>query len=66
MRDFGAACGDTALQMSIAELDVSGFAGHVAGKWEGEALWLAFKRWQSGSGRSQTNTVGDKPDLYAH
>ena len=66
MRDFGAACGDTALQMAIAELDVSGFADNVAGKWNGEALWLAFKRWQSDSGRSQTNTVGDKPDLYAH
>ena len=66
MRDFGAACGDTALQMSIAELDVSGFAGHDAGKWEGEALWLAFKRWQSDSDRSQTTAIGDKPDLYAH
>jgi len=66
MRDFGAACGDTALQMSIAELDVSGFAGQVTGEWKGEALWLAFKRWQAASEQPQTAAVGDKPDLYAH
>jgi len=66
MRDFGAACGDTALQMSIAELDVSGFADQAAGEWKGEPLWLAFKRWQAGSGKPQTAEVGEKPDLYAH
>ena len=66
MRDFGAACGDAELQMSIAELDVSGFADHVSGAWKGEPLWLAFKRWQAGSGRPQSNAVGEKPDLYAH
>ena len=66
MRDFGTACGDAKLQMSIAELDVSGFADHVSGAWKGEPLWLAFKRWQAGSGRPQSNAVGEKPDLYAH
>ena len=66
MRDFGAACGDTALQMSIAELDVSGFANHEAGEWNGDALWLAFKRWQAGLGKPRTAGVGEKPDLYAH
>ncbi len=66
MRDFGASCGDTALQMSIAELDVSGFAGDVAGAWKGEPLWQAFKNWQSRLGKPQAAVVGEKPDLYAH
>ena len=35
MRDFGAACGDKALQTAIAELDISGFAYHAAGAWKG-------------------------------
>ena len=65
MRDFGAACGDTALQTAIAELDISGFADHAAGAWKGEPLWLAFKGWQAGSGKSKTREVGEKPDLYA-
>jgi len=66
MRDFGTACGDTALQMSIAELDVSGFTGDVAGAWKGEPLWKAFKNWQSSLGKAQVAAVGEKPDLYAH
>jgi hypothetical protein len=66
MRDFGAACGDAELQLSIAELDISGFADHVSGGWKGEPLWLAFKRWQAGSGPSRSTAVGEKPDLYAH
>lgn len=65
MRDFGVACGDTALQMAIAELDVSGFTGDAAGEWKGESLWLAFKRWRSGSDKPQSADIGDKPDLYA-
>ena len=66
MRDFGASCGDAALQMSIAELDVSGFTGDVAGAWKGEPLWKAFKNWQSRLGKPQVTAVGEKPDLYAH
>jgi len=65
MRDFGAACGDAALQGSIAELDVSGFTGEGAGAWKGESLWRAFTRWQASAGRPQTVSIGDKPDLYA-
>ena len=42
MRDFGSACGDSVLQMAIAELDASGFADDAAGLWKGEPLWLAF------------------------
>jgi len=64
MRDFGSACGDSVLQMAIAELDASGFADDAAGTWEGEPLWQAFKRWQVRAGRPQTSKVGDKPDLY--
>jgi len=65
MRDFGAKCGDTALQMAIAELDVSGFADNAAGAWKGEPLWLAFKLWQAKTGKPQVIEVGEKPDLYA-
>ena len=65
MRDFGAACGDTALQDSIAELDVSGFEDNGQSAWNGEPLWLAFERWQSRAGKPQTREVGEKPDLYA-
>jgi len=64
MRDFGAACGDTALQIAITDLDVSGFADQEAGLWKGESLWLAFKRWHSSAGRPKTTDVGGKPDLY--
>ena len=66
MRDFGTACGDAALQLSIAELDVSGFDDNVSGAWTGEPLWLAFKSWQVASGRPQSTEIGEKPDLYAH
>lgn len=65
MRDFGAACGDMALQTAIAELDISGFAGDGGGSWNGESLWLAFKTWQARVKKPQTIRVGDKPDLYA-
>jgi len=63
-RDFGTACGDTALQTAIAELDVSGFADNGAGVWKGEALWSAFKHWQSRSNKPQTSEIGEKPELY--
>jgi len=66
MRDFGAACGDRALQVSIAELDSCGFADETNSDWKGEALWRAFKGWQARSTRSTTDDIGDKPDLYAH
>jgi hypothetical protein len=65
MRDFGAACGDTALQAAIAELDISGFAYPAAAAWKGEPLWLAFKGWQARAGKSKTPEIGEKPDLYA-
>jgi len=65
MRDFGAACGDTALQAAIAELDIYGFADHAADAWKGEPLWRAFKAWQASAGKSKTSDVGEKPDLYA-
>lgn len=66
MRDFGASCGDTVLQMSITELDASGFSSDAAGRWKGEPLWQAFKNWQSRLGKPQVAVVGEKPDLYAH
>ncbi len=65
MRDFGAACGDTALQTAIAELDVSGFTVNGTDQWKGESLWLAFKHWQARTAKPQTTKVGEKPDLYA-
>ena len=65
MRDFGAACGDTALQMAIAELDTSGFAGDGAGVWKGDVLWTAFRDWQSRAKKPKNSSMGDKPDLYA-
>ncbi len=64
MRDFGAACGEVTLQAAIAELDASGFAGDGAGTWEGDALWAAFKRWQSQAGDPKNTEMGDKPELY--
>lgn len=66
MRDFGASCGDTALQTSIAELDASGFGGDVSGGWKGDPLWQAFRKWQSRLGKPQAAEIGEKPDLYAH
>ncbi|MDH4019498.1 MAG: BatD family protein [Xanthomonadales bacterium] len=66
MRDFGSACGDSVLQMAIAELDTSGFADDAAGLWKGETLWRAFKQWQVRVNRPVTAKVGEKPDLYAH
>ena len=65
MRDFGAACGDTALQVAIAELDTSGFAGDGAGVWSGDVLWTAFRDWQSRAKKPKNSSMGDKPDLYA-
>jgi len=68
MRDFGAACGDSALQQAIAELDASGFAddspGLRAGAWKGGTLWTTFRNWQKQANGSQKSKVGDKPDLY--
>lgn len=66
MRDFGAACGDPALQTAIAELDISGFADQGSDSWKGESLWLAFKAWRTSVARPRSARVGDKPDLYAH
>lgn len=66
MRDFGMVCGDTALQMAITELDISGFADQEAGLWQGESLWLAFKRWHSSAGKPKPTEAGGQPDLYAH
>jgi len=65
MRDFGTSCGDPVLQSAIAELDISGFADHVAGAWTGEPLWHAFKNWKAKASRPRTVEVGEKPDLYA-
>ena len=65
MRDFGSECGDSVLQMAIAELDSSGFSDDAAGLWKGEILWQAFKQWKAGINRPQTAKVGKKPDLYA-
>jgi len=64
MRDFGAACGDETLQSAIAELDACGFAGDSAATWKGDALWAAFKHWQSLANGSQHSEIGEKPDLY--
>jgi len=66
MRDFGSGCGDSVLQMAIAELDASGFADDAAVLWKGEPLWRAFKHWQARVNKPQTAKVGEKPDLYAH
>lgn len=66
MRDFGAACGDTALQTAIAELDISGFAGDGSGSWNGESLWLAFTTWRARVEKPRSAGIGEKPDLYAH
>jgi len=64
MRDFGAACGDQALQQYIAGLDASGFAGDGAEDWQGDALWAAFKAWQNRVSSVKTLAEGDRPDLY--
>ena len=64
-RDFGAACGDTALQMAIAELDASGFAGNAESLWQGDVLWAAFRDWQSRATKPKNSSMGDTPDLYA-
>ena len=65
MRHFGASCGEVALQMAIAELDASGFADDNAGDWKGDALWLAFKRWQKQANGPQKADLGTKPNLYS-
>ena len=65
MRDFGSVCGDSILQVAIAELDASGFADDADGLWKGETLWQALKQWQARVNRPQTAKVGEKPDLYA-
>ncbi len=65
MRDFGAACGDTALHAAIAELDISGFSDDGSGSWKGDSLWLAFKAWQASVEKPQMARIGKKPDLYA-
>jgi len=65
MRDFGASCGEPTLQKAIAELDACGFADDSGGSWKGDALRVAFKRWQSQVNGSHKSEVGDKPDLYA-
>jgi len=65
MRDFGVACGDTALQVAIAELDTSGFSGDGEGVWSGDVLWTAFRDWQSRAKKPKNSSMGNKPDLYA-
>ena len=64
MRDFGAACGDQALQQCIAELDASGFAGEEGVAWKGGALWTAFKAWQNQAVNPEKSEIGDSPNLY--
>jgi len=64
MRDFGASCCEPTLETAIAELDACGFAGDDGGAWKGDALWAAFKRWQSKASRSQKSEIGVRPDLY--
>ena len=64
MRDFGTACGDTALQTAIAELDVSGFIDEAAGAWKGDSLWDAFKGWQNRVNKPQKSEITEKPELY--
>lgn len=68
MREFGAACGDPALQQAIAELDASGFAddslGARTGVWMGDALWTAFRGWQSQVSGPKNSGIGDKLELY--
>jgi hypothetical protein len=64
MREFGTACGEPELQIAIAELDASGFAGDSPGAWKGDALWIAIKRWQGRKNGSKNAEIGDKPDLY--
>ncbi len=64
MRDFGAACENSALRAAIAELDVSGFTDEGAGAWKGEALWDTFKRWQNGAYKPQNSGIAEKPELY--
>ena len=65
MRDFGAGCGDQALEQSIAELDSSGFVDEDIVVWKGDALWLSFKTWRSGSTKPDKHTIGDRPSLYS-
>jgi len=64
MRDFGANCGDQALEQGIAELDSSGFADEGIVNWNGAALWSAFKAWQSRVKRPARTDVGESPNLY--
>jgi len=64
MRDFGVACGDTALLGAIRELDVCGFADNGTDVWKGDSLWSAFKRWQRQVGKPGSSEMGDSPDLY--
>jgi hypothetical protein len=64
MRHFGASCGDSTLQESIAGLDASGFDEENTGLWQGDALWAAFKRWQKQENRPHKTEIGKKPNLY--
>jgi hypothetical protein len=64
MRDFGANCGDQALEQGIAELDSSGFVDEGIVDWNGAVLWSAFKGWRSFVADSEKPDVGDRPDLY--
>ena len=64
MRDFGAVCGDDALQTAIGELDACGFVNEDSMSWKGDVLWIAFKRWQGRKTGSRNLEIGDKPDLY--
>jgi len=64
MRDFGAGCGDQALEQCIAELDSSGFASEGIVDWDGSALWSAFKGWNSRKAKPTKTNVGESPNLY--
>lgn len=64
MRDFGTACGEADLAAGIAELDACGFAQTGAAHWQGDPLWVAFKRWQRSAGKPRNDGPGERPELY--
>lgn len=64
MRDFGANCGDQALEQGIAELDSSGFVVEGVVDWNGAVLWSAFKDWNNRKAKPAKNNVGESPELY--
>ncbi len=64
MGDFALRSDNRTLHQAIKELDVSGFSDGDVGRWEGEALWVAFQRWQDKIAGSKKASIAEQPNLY--